>query len=261
MERDINTGGSLESLKASNFEIVDNEPHILGWTIKDDQGRTIGEVDDLIFDMQTRRVRYIVMDLEGNVLDLEPRDVLVPIGIAELHPSDDDVILPGVTAEHLRPLPAYKTGTITRDIENGVVAAFSTVKGAVKGAAHSVAETARDVKNDVKDDFYSHEHFNENRTFSTRPAPTPPLISEESELSKKVDQTGSTELPRIVEKRNVTDPSTNVTNPNTNVTNPNTNLSGSNTNLNDPNKNVTDPNLNLNDPDKKPSLPNERLND
>ncbi len=240
MERDPNyTGGSLESLKGSNFEIVDNEPHILGWTIKDEQGRTIGEVDDLIFDTASRRVRYIVMDLEGNVLDLEPRNVLVPIGIAELHPSDDDVILPGVTAEHLRPLPAYKTGTITRDIENAVVSAYGTVKGAVKGVAASVAGAVSIDKNDVKDDFYTYEHFNENRTFGTRPSTARPLIEEESELSKKESQTSSTDLPRIVEKRNVTDP--------------NTNVGGSNTNLNDPNRNLNEPN--------KPNLPNERLND
>jgi hypothetical protein len=206
MERDPNyTGGSrLESLKGSNFEIVDNEPHILGWTIKDQEGRTIGEVDDLIFDPASRRVRYIVMDLEGNVLDLEPRDVLVPIGIAELHPSDDDVILPGVTADHLRGLPPYKSGSITRDMENSVVSAFSSLKGAVAGAAGAVTGAVSGTAADVKDDFYTHEHFNEERTYRNRPAT--PLIREESELSKKEAQTGSTEIrPRIVEKSKPTD--------------------------------------------------------
>src|SRR5688572_18238482 len=230
MEKDMNyAGGSqLRSLKSSNFEVAENEPNILGWTIKDQEGRKIGEVEDLLFDPESRKVRYIVMDLEGNVLDLEPRDVLVPIGIAELHPADDDVILPGITVDHLRPLPLYKSGSITRDIETAVLSAFSTVKGAVVGAANTVAGAARDVKNEVKDEFYNHEHFNENKTFSTRPAPARPLITDESELSKKESQTGSTELPRIVEKRNITPP-------NANVTDPNKNLSGSNTNLNDPN--------------------------
>src|SRR4051812_20606582 len=107
----------LQSLDHSNFEIAKGEPNILGWTIKDQQGRTIGEVDDVLFDPESRMVRYIVMDLEGNALDLEPRNVLVPIGIAELHASDDDVILPGVTADHLRTLPAYEEGRFNRDME------------------------------------------------------------------------------------------------------------------------------------------------
>jgi hypothetical protein len=248
MERELNyTGARLESLKGSNFEIVDNEPHILGWTIKDEQGRTIGEVDDLIFDPASRRVRYIVMDLEGNVLDLEPRNVLVPIGIAELHPSDDDVILPGVTAEHLRGLPLYKAGSITRDIENTVVSAFSSVKGAVAGATKAVAGTVTD----VKDDFYSHEHFDEDRTYRTRPAT--PLIKEESELSKKEDQAGSTEIrQRIVEKPKPivpTPPSADSTQPTTVPTPPSNNPTP-------PSSNPTPPSSNPTTPPSNPTQPN-----
>src|SRR5687768_1026479 len=96
-----NDNSRLQELGGSNFKIAEGEPNIKGWTVKDAQGRTIGEVDELLFDPQTRKVRYLVLDLEGNVFDLEPRDVLVPIGLAELHESDDDVLLPNVTAAQL----------------------------------------------------------------------------------------------------------------------------------------------------------------
>ena len=272
MERDPNyTGGSqLQSLKGSDFEIVDNEPHILGWTIKDQQGRTIGEVDDLIFDPASRRVRYIVMDLEGNVLDLEPRNVLVPIGIAELHASDDDVILPGVTADHLRGLPPYREGSITRDIENSVVSAFSSVKGAIAGAAGAVAgavsgatAAVKDTAADVKDDFYTHEHFNEERTYRNRPVtpttPTTPLISEESDLSKKETQTGSTEIrPRIVEKpkpTGTTQPSSGSTQPASGTAQSMPGSTQPTTGMNQPASGSVQPPTNLDQPGNNPAQP------
>jgi stress response protein YsnF len=190
MEKDMNyAGGSqLRSLKSSDFEVAENEPNILGWTIKDQEGRKIGEVDDLIFDPESRKVRYIVMDLEGNVLDLEPRDVLVPIGIAQLHTSDDDVILPGVTADHLRALPLYEEGRLTRDSESKVMTAFSGL-----GAAGTAGN-----------DFYSHEHFDEERAYRNRQKATGdavPIIKEEMNVGKTEVETGATRLKtRIVEK-------------------------------------------------------------
>ncbi|MBC3539213.1 hypothetical protein ACFSC6_07635 [Rufibacter sediminis] len=41
-------------------------------------------------------------------VDLEPCHVLIPIGVADLHEADDDVILPNVTVEQLRSLLAYE---------------------------------------------------------------------------------------------------------------------------------------------------------
>src|SRR5687768_5121282 len=94
-----NKNSRLQELGGSDYKIVKGQPNIKGWDVKDENGRKIGEVDELIFDVQSQKVRYIVVDLEGNVFDLETRDVLIPIGIAQLHDDDDDVIIPGVTAE------------------------------------------------------------------------------------------------------------------------------------------------------------------
>ena len=67
----------LQELGESDFEIVDGQPDIRGWEVKDAQGRDIGEVEELIFDARTRKVRYMVVDLEDNEeLDLEDREVL-----------------------------------------------------------------------------------------------------------------------------------------------------------------------------------------
>src|SRR3978361_1743179 len=76
----------LEELGGSDFEIVDDEPNIIGWPVKDDRGVKIGKVDNPLVDRQARKVRYLVLDLDGNKFDLdEDRKVLIPIGIAELY--------------------------------------------------------------------------------------------------------------------------------------------------------------------------------
>lgn len=59
-----NTNKRLQELGGSDFEIAEDQPDIRGWDVKDENGKKIGEVDELIFDEQSRKVRYIVLDLE-----------------------------------------------------------------------------------------------------------------------------------------------------------------------------------------------------
>ncbi|WP_461488172.1 DUF2382 domain-containing protein [Pontibacter sp. HJ8] len=197
----------LQELGGSDFKIAEGEPNIKGWTVKDTQGRTIGEVDELLFDPQSRKVRYIVLDLEGNVLDLEPRDVLIPIGLAELHDSDDDVILPNVTAEQLQSLPLYDKDNLNRDTEMSIRNTFAGLGAA--GAAAGAAMTDRD--RDTADEFYNDEYYNEDKFYRNRPTPPPtstpegdktiPIIKENMEIGKKEVETGSVNVrTRIVER-------------------------------------------------------------
>jgi uncharacterized protein (TIGR02271 family) len=191
-----NDNNRLQELSGSNFKIADGEPNIKGWTVKDAQGRTIGEVDELLFDPQTRKVRYIVLDLEGNVLDLESRDVLVPIGLAELHESDDDVILPNVTAAQLQALPVYEKGNLSRDAETSIRNVFAGMGAAATGAALTGST----------DDFYSHEYYDEDRFYRNRPTAaagdtTIPIIKEELQVGKREVETGGVNVrTRIVER-------------------------------------------------------------
>lgn len=82
----------LEELGGSNYEIVDGEPNIKGWEVKNASGQLIGEVDELLFDPQSRKVRYLVVDLYGNKLSVaEDKKVLIPIGLAELYDGNEEV--------------------------------------------------------------------------------------------------------------------------------------------------------------------------
>jgi uncharacterized protein (TIGR02271 family) len=213
----------LQELGGSDYKIVDGEPNIKGWDVKDETGKKIGEVDELIFDTQTRKVRYIVVDLEGNVFDFDTRDVLVPIGIAQLHEKDDDVILPGVTAEQIRSLPDYDEDDLGSEVETKVRNVFGGIGAAgAAGAAYAAGSTKTDddvssrettTTGERENDFYSHPHFddnkfygkreglsNENRSTSTDENTTVPIIKENIEIGKEEVERGGIRLrSRIVE--------------------------------------------------------------
>lgn len=194
-----NNGKRLQRLKHSNYEMRDGEPDIRGWEVKDAAGKKLGKVDELIFDVQSLAVRYMVVDLADNDFDLDKRDVLIPIGLGELHKSDDDVFVPGVTAGQLAALPSYKD-EITASDEMDIRNTFAATGAAGLGAAA--------LAGDAEPDFYAHEHFNESNLTKNRRAETAtdnptaiPVIEEELHVGKQTVQTGGAYIKsRIVEK-------------------------------------------------------------
>lgn len=78
-----NRNHRLVELTGSDYEIVDGEPDIIGWIVKDEQGIKIGEVSELLIDEQSQSVRYIVVDVgcEDLAAPLD-KEILIPIEIA-----------------------------------------------------------------------------------------------------------------------------------------------------------------------------------
>jgi len=193
----------LQELGGSDYEIADGEPDIRGWDVKDANGNRIGEVDELIFDVQSRKVRYMIVDLDKNDLDLDDRDVLVPIGLAELRDNGDDVILNNVTADQLRALPEYDDDNeITTDHESTIRSVFGGLGGAAlvgAGAATGTALTS-DTDRDTSDrdtDFYNHDHFNDNNLYRNR------RQAASNDLSDRVSKDTEKTIPVIREELNV----------------------------------------------------------
>ena len=184
----------LQKLSDSDFEIADGQPDIRGWNVKNESGKKIGEVDELIFDEQSRKVRYLVLDVNGNELDMDDRTVLVPIGIAELHKDDDDVILPAVTAKQLQALPEYSEDRFDSDHEMSTRDVFGGLGAtALTGAAGG--------------DFYDHPSYNDDNLYRNRRKATSeeddatiPVIKEELNIGKREVETGGVRLrSRVVE--------------------------------------------------------------
>jgi hypothetical protein len=145
----------LQELGESDFEIVDGQPDIRGWDVRDQNGKKLGEVDELILDAQLRKVRYIVLDTDDNDLDLDDREVLIPIGMAELHEKDDDVILTNITEQHIRSLPEYDSDHLEPDVERNICHVLG----------RSEIPT---MKADADTTFYEHDHFNESNLYRKR---------------------------------------------------------------------------------------------
>jgi uncharacterized protein (TIGR02271 family) len=197
MANEYNSSNRLQRLKGSDYEVKDGNTDIHGWDVKDGSGRTIGEVDDLLFDPTSRKVRYMVVDLDDNDFDLEERNVLIPIGVAQLHEKDDDVIIPYITAEQLRSLPGYDEDNFGQEHEHSIRGVFAGL-----GLAGATAATATGSDNN----FYEHDHFNEDNLYRNRKglaqdSDTIPVIQENLEVGKREVETGGVRLrSRIVEE-------------------------------------------------------------
>lgn len=163
---------SLQELHNSGYEIVGGQPDITGWDIVTRAGKKAGDVDDLLFDPNTNKVRYIIADLNKNELDLDDdRKVLIPIGLAELYTKSKKVhrrrridpafsahdpgehgnlvYIPATSAKQLDLLPLYEKGRLSRHTELAI---------------RKILEPAKRSKLE-EDEFYRHEHFNEDRFY------------------------------------------------------------------------------------------------
>jgi len=100
----------LQELSSSDFEIKDGQSDIIHWKAVNSGGKSLGTVTDLLFDPAAQKVRYIVLNLADNSWNMAERQVLIPIGVAELDAAQNLVILPHMTAQQLILLPDYVKG-------------------------------------------------------------------------------------------------------------------------------------------------------
>lgn len=88
----------------------------------------------------------------------DERDVLIPIGAAQLTRDDDVVTLPSITPAQLATMPAFTHGRLTRDYENSILATMPAAGAAAMGSA--AGATAADV---ASRDYYASDHFDDRR--------------------------------------------------------------------------------------------------
>src|SRR5258705_7825705 len=108
---------ALQELRASGYEMAKGEPDIRGWKVKNSINQTIGKVKEVLFDVRSQKVRYLIVDLDGKPINLLSRDVIIPVGLAELDQTENIVFFPDVTVSHLASLPEYKKRKITYQTE------------------------------------------------------------------------------------------------------------------------------------------------
>ncbi len=146
----------LKGLVNSDYQIVSGEPNIIGWEVKNESDTYLGEIKDLLFDPQTNAVRYLIIDLQDNGMNLNDKKVMIPIGIAHLHTSADEVVLPNVHQEQFNALPAYQESELSPNTEVQIRSIIGSP------AALRLEETATEFD---QNQFYAHHHFNEGQFF------------------------------------------------------------------------------------------------
>lgn len=168
----------LQELSGSDFEIVEGEPNIIGWEVKDERGTYVGQVRELLFEPASRAVRYLIIDLKNNGMNLENKEVMIPLGIAHLHRSDDEVVLPGLHLHQYQALPAYHKEQLGPEIEVQIRSVIGSP------AALRMEETM--VAFDQYQ-FYNHHHFDRGRFYHRggMPVPVPEHMKDQHEQGWK----------------------------------------------------------------------------
>lgn len=148
MTKHLNDDYPLAELHRSGYEVAFGEPDVRGWKVKNIQGQTIGEVVELLFDPLSQSVRYLIVNIEGKPINLISRDILVPIGLADLLEETSTVVVPSVTLGQLAALPTYKRSELDHAFERMVRQVFT-------------GDTATRITTpqNAGPEFYDHDHF------------------------------------------------------------------------------------------------------
>jgi hypothetical protein len=186
----------LQELKRSDFDIVDGEPDIRGWDVKLAGGEKIGEVEELIVDAQKKKVRYMVVELDDDELELDDdREVLIPIGLAQLHRDDDDVILPNVRLEQLLSLPEYDEDRLDDAVERQICSALGRSSESMTATTtNKLSDTSAGTttagaigtnqENFHQDNFYNHDYFDDDNLYKDRLHLLPKSQNKESDYER-----------------------------------------------------------------------------
>jgi hypothetical protein len=186
----------LQELDHSNYEVVKGDPDIRGWDVRNRDGFKLGSVEELIIDTEEKKVRYMVVDLDENELKLNHRKILVPIGLAELHASNDDVLLPAVTLDKIALLPDYDRTYLTPEFERNISFALGRPIPTMTSSTTSEETKRRKSQSGRKEttvleneeesdpDFYKHEQYNLDNLYKNRLHEMAPSKKEESEFER-----------------------------------------------------------------------------
>jgi sporulation protein YlmC with PRC-barrel domain len=183
-------GTRIAPLSALNdFEVAEGYPDIRGWRVDSADGREVGKVHDLLIDVDQMRTRYLDVRLTKE-LAASPgdRDVLVPIGTAQVVEGKDIVRVP-LTAERFGLLPVYEQRGLTRTHALEVRRHFSLGEAAAAATAGAAAATAGR-------DFYDDEGYDDRRFFGKRRP-----VREDKEIAERRIEAERAEAARVDAER------------------------------------------------------------
>jgi ferritin-like metal-binding protein YciE len=177
---------ALEELSNSDYEIKEGEPDITGWNVLCRSGVKIGEIGDLLFDVQAQKVRYLVVELQAGgdeEISDDDKRVLVPIGLAELHADEETLNVPVDSAEQLADLPAYHSNGVSPEDEVQIREFF--------GGSEAPYEHPQ---------FYVHEHFDDDKFYNSPSLPNSSTIIPAEEMNDEGSAARAEKASQIVNR-------------------------------------------------------------
>ena len=109
----------LERLdKLDDYKVADGDSDPRGWKVIGRDKKTLGEVEHLIGDTGSMRVRYLVVKLERGIG--KGGNILIPTGHVDLDTKRNRVISRGLDSDCMKNMPAYTGGAVTGDFEQQI---------------------------------------------------------------------------------------------------------------------------------------------
>lgn len=137
----------LEEL--SDYKVADSDKDVRGWKVQDIDGRTIGEVENLLVNKNTERVVYLDVEVDESIISANYKPfsakakdgvhdfinekgenhVIIPIGMATLDLKNQIVSTKKINHETFSQTKRLKKGTpVNRDYEVDVLDSYSRPK-------------------------------------------------------------------------------------------------------------------------------------
>lgn len=136
-----------------SMKVADDDPDVRGWDVISADGRKFGKVEELLVDTTAMKVRYLDVEVEKDLRASDrDRRILIPVGHARLHESEDHVHVSGLRTEQVRSIPAY-TGRLDREYEESLRSHFTGSAAAATGTGS---------------DYYDDRHFDDNDFYGSR---------------------------------------------------------------------------------------------
>ena len=107
----------LENL--DDWKVHHDDTDIRKYTAKTSDGKTIGEVENLLVDTEAKKVRYVEVELEKDLPMIQKeaigsyterdgdRIVIVPVGLVQINKDQKSIDVTGLTRDHFRTYPRY----------------------------------------------------------------------------------------------------------------------------------------------------------
>ena len=94
------------------YKVADSDKDVRGWTVRDTNGKIIGEVDNMIVNRNTEQVVYLSVEVEDSIISANVRPFTMN--------DDDDEINDFINEEDENHL-IIPIGMVTLDIDNEIV--------------------------------------------------------------------------------------------------------------------------------------------